>query len=791
MNAKLLVPLTAAAIALLCAPAFAEWSHDPTEGNPVSVVAGSGQDECVSVPDGSGGVFVVWVDDRNGDDDVFAQHLDHDGNPLWTANGVAVCDTIADQNELVATPDGEGGLVVAWTDSRGADTDIYAQRLDSDGVALWVAGGRAVSTAAGDQSMPNVAASVDGGAVLAWLDGRNEPDLSVFAQRLAPIGAFIWSPVGVRLGASNDIARRPGLVWDDSFGVFAAWEDGAITDETLRMQRLDVDGNPLWASEGYAASSHFTVTVRELLKDGDDGVIAVWTSGSLVGGSSIGASRVTGDTLTLWQVTVRSNAVDEYTGSVGAAPGGFGGVIIGWSDTRSGDYDVYAQLLDGGGSKLWLDGGAPLCVRSGNQSGVKLETDGADGAIIVWEDDRFGFMDIYAQRVDSSGAAEWLENGVEVSTAPLHQSAPSVAVSTTGNAVVVWSDERSGDSDIYAQLVERNGFLGDPAPAITDVADFPNDQGGQVVLSWAPSYLDEWPEDTVDYYSVWRRLNDGSRSLGGMPSAAELELGVEEALARHGWEFVLDVEATQLEEYASTVPTYGDSSASGIVYTDLMVWAEDYYLDESWMSGHVTTYSIDNIYPGAPLALTAEELQLDVGLIWSPSRLFDEDLSHYDVHRSDESGFVPNETTLVGTTEDTVYMDIDPGRAVFYYVVTAEDVNGNVGPPSNEAWVETWTGAGELLPVAYALRDARPNPFNPLTTIAFDVPEPGGHVTLEVFDIGGRSVRSLESGFVEPGQRSVVWDGTGGSGRRLPSGVYFCRMKAEGYERTIKLTLLK
>jgi hypothetical protein len=103
-------------------------------------------------------------------------------------------------------------------------------------------------------------------------------------------------------------------------------------------------------------------------------------------------------------------------------------------------------------------------------------------------------------------------------------------------------------------------------------------------------------------------------------------------------------------------------------------------------------------------------------------------------------------------------------------------------------------GGGEpeqVVPERFGLRQNVPNPFNPVTTIGYDVPAGGGRVTIEVFDVNGRLVRTLVDGVVGEGVRSVVWDGRDAEGKEVGSGVYFCRMKAEGLEQTVKMTLLK
>jgi len=93
-------------------------------------------------------------------------------------------------------------------------------------------------------------------------------------------------------------------------------------------------------------------------------------------------------------------------------------------------------------------------------------------------------------------------------------------------------------------------------------------------------------------------------------------------------------------------------------------------------------------------------------------------------------------------------------------------------------------------PLIYALRANVPNPFNPVTQIAFEVPV-AGRVALKVFDVSGRHVRTLVDETKLPSRYVVAWDGTDGSGRRLASGLYFCRMEAGSFRETIRMTLLK
>ncbi len=97
----------------------------------------------------------------------------------------------------------------------------------------------------------------------------------------------------------------------------------------------------------------------------------------------------------------------------------------------------------------------------------------------------------------------------------------------------------------------------------------------------------------------------------------------------------------------------------------------------------------------------------------------------------------------------------------------------------------------EEIPREFGLYQNIPNPFNPTTTVGYDVPAGGGRVRIEVFDVSGRLVTTLVDEVLPEGRRSVAWHGVDERGAELPSGVYFYRMDAGDYVETRKMLLLK
>jgi hypothetical protein len=96
------------------------------------------------------------------------------------------------------------------------------------------------------------------------------------------------------------------------------------------------------------------------------------------------------------------------------------------------------------------------------------------------------------------------------------------------------------------------------------------------------------------------------------------------------------------------------------------------------------------------------------------------------------------------------------------------------------------------IPEAFALHANYPNPFNPETTIEFDVPVGTyNYTSLRIYDVSGKLVKTLIDEPMEPGYHSVIWDGKDDNGKSVNSGVYIYKMMTENYHKTRRCILLK
>jgi hypothetical protein len=108
-----------------------------------------------------------------------------------------------------------------------------------------------------------------------------------------------------------------------------------------------------------------------------------------------------------------------------------------------------------------------------------------------------------------------------------------------------------------------------------------------------------------------------------------------------------------------------------------------------------------------------------------------------------------------------------------------------------DGWFDTVTGVRSPGNAAYVLHKNTPNPFNPTTTIGYEVPPGGGTVRLSVFNVLGRRIATLFDGYRPEGSYEARWDGRNSSGNAVGSGIYFYRLDAPGFTASRKMVLLK
>jgi hypothetical protein len=215
-----------------------------------------------------------------------------------------------------------------------------------------------------------------------------------------------------------------------------------------------------WVENGAAVCA---VTMDQIwpaaAPSGSGGAIITWWD-TRPGGVGLWAQRVTRGGVPLWAadgvpLCIQTGVQSDYR----IISDGAGGAIIAWQAWLVDNMEIYAQRIDSSGTVLWGPNGVAVCTASGDQRDPRLVSDGAGGTIITWYDFRGGIFEIYAQRVNAAGVAQWTANGVDLCTASGPREQPDIASDGAGGAIVTWDDYRNGNWEIYAQRIAPDGSL--------------------------------------------------------------------------------------------------------------------------------------------------------------------------------------------------------------------------------------------------------------------------------------------------------------------------------------------
>jgi hypothetical protein len=426
--------------------------YETSVGSPLLVAA---------VPDGAGGAMVTWLEARSADISVRAQRTDATFARQWGPEGVLVSTIYGSTSGgfllpiLKAVPDGLGGVILVWSDYvKGAAPEIWAQRLDPDGTPHWPSGGVPVGSGAATwpvaaQEHLSVVGDGAGGAYVAWA-GVTGPDTitgaRILVQRLDASGARQWGAAGLEASTFGPDQVDPMLVPDGAGGVLVGWwQFGDAT--SIRAQRIGSDGAVAWNADGVPVPGAGYNPV--MISDGAGGAL-LFTAAFTASGDDILGQRLDGTGAALWGdggVTIcGATGVQEYPI---AAPDGAGGAVVTWWDHRGHAYDTsrapasYAQRVTSDGVAAWAaDGVAVSTISAPRIEGRAILADGLGGAVVAWSDDRDGAsdLDVFSVRLTVDGAAAWPANGLYVSDAPGVQAALSAAPDASGGALIFFVD---------------------------------------------------------------------------------------------------------------------------------------------------------------------------------------------------------------------------------------------------------------------------------------------------------------------------------------------------------------
>jgi hypothetical protein len=530
-----------------------------------------------------------------------------------------------------------------------------------------------------------------------------------------------------------------------------------------------------------------------------------------------------------------------------------GSTYVAWFDTQTGAYQVRLQLLSPDGVELWEHNGIVVSAHPQSSSLVDwdLLADTAGNAVLVFTDTRDGDdLDVFAYRIGSDASFLWGPDGLTLSSNDDYEPSPMVTEASDGDFVFVWPRlPDTGGGSLMMQRVSPAGELrfadgglvvlqpGTEKPAFQQVV--PAEDGNVIVsyvrniasftsprhvraikvstagaLLWGPVAVYDaasvpiahWPQMVADgqggavlcwHASVSNLFNSYVQHL----DEAGVELfphnGVQ--VSTSATMFHLDPSADYDRNTGEIFVVFNERNTS---QSQWGVYAQKFTPAgaRAWGNNGIVLRPVSTInrsfercvaFDGGLMAFWFEELAynndqvLGMRLDGDGNQVWDNPPLVVSSAPSGK-GRLPVAATPAGSVV-LIWEDTRNGTPDVY----GQNVNpdGTIGPQvvANEHQDDP---AGPTLPTAFVAYANAPNPFNPQTTITFDLPR-ASHVTLCVLDVAGRRVRTLVDSDLPAAQHRAIWDGSDDTGRRQPSGVYYYRLVTDDHAATRKMMMVK
>ncbi len=462
-------------LSLCFASSNAQWSSNNTVNNSV-VVMPNNQATPKIISDMDGGVIIVWQDNRANSSssygDIYAQRFDRYGVRQWgdtTGLPIAVKPVLERYYDICT--DGKGGIIILWEDNPTIyNTIVKGQRVTKFGAKLWSDTGYVIAGTVNRQATPRVSYDNNGGCFYSYYSSEvSSSDYDIKVNRLDSLGNNLW-------GSGNYVCQIPGNPSDISvctttdncfFMAWGDWRDGITNEADIYAQKVNSSGSVLWQNNGIpVCTKRFTQQYQKVMADNNGGAFVAWTDRRDSISNDIYVQRIRSNgsfAMVDTAVALSHDNFEQYRSEL--APDMKGGVIVTWFDYRNGpeypfNIDIYAQRIDSAGNIKWTPNGLNVCDAQYSQINPAVMSDGNYGAIFTWDDRRAGISvyDIYAQRVDSSGALMWSADDAPISIASGNQYKPQIAPAQNG-FVICFEDTRNGISnyDVFCQKAMMNG----------------------------------------------------------------------------------------------------------------------------------------------------------------------------------------------------------------------------------------------------------------------------------------------------------------------------------------------
>ena len=573
-------------------------------------------------------------------------------------------------------------------------------------------------------------------------------------------------------GNGNDVLLDIQADSSDGFFVVGYTNSFGAGDSDGWLLHIDSLGDTLW-TRTYGDTAINRLYALELTDDG--GYVLAGSMSYTTPDYNYDAwiVRIAANGDTLWTRTYGGNGHQSVYCIESTGDGGF--IMGGEWHTGDDPQDAWLVRIDSNGDTLWT-----RCYGGDGYDEIRKIRHTSDGGFVMVGYNKPSATerhDTWLVRIDNMGDTLW----TRTFAGPYFDAAWDVACTADGGFIIAGDIDVSGYSNTRGRLIRT-------------------DADGHVL--WENTYHQG---GSATFSAVQPAANGGFIIAG---TSFDYRIG-----SKDGWLVYTDSVGQMIR-----APTYGGSALekfnafqSTIDGGFILVGGSGYYDSTGFNGWLVRTQYVENISPG-PFSLLnppidsimvriEDSIWDTVTFAWTSAIDTDDDSVLYILETSSESGalfpplvytidtstsLIPNFAFLLKSMAlDTFHVNWD---------VSAWDTKGGYARASNGPGTFTFIFeyVGDVeddeqsdIPKTYTLHPAYPNPFNPSTTLRYELPH-AAQVTLTIYDLLGREVATLVDDYIQPGTNEIAWDA--GS---HPSGIYLARFATPGYSKTIKLVLLR
>ncbi len=464
--------------------------------------------------DGSGNPVVAWADNTSEYGKIYVKR--YSGSEWVDVGTKSSADGGISNNSTGAwypclALDSSGNPVVAWSDYLSGNYEIYVKRFDG---SFWVDVGSESSTNggisdnSGNSYSPALFLDSSGNPVVAWYDDTSG-NWEIYIRRF---NGTAWVDVGDNSSTGGGISKnvgeslQPSLALDSSGNPVVAWNDNTSGNYEIYVKRFD---GTAWVDAGVESSNGGGIS------------------------KNAGYSDVSSLTLDV-----------------------FGNPVVAWDDNTSGSWEIYIRRFDG---IDWVD------VGDNSSSGGGISNTGGAGwpslglapsgqPVVAWVGHPFENAEIYVKHFDGS---DWVDVGVGsssgggISNNSGYSASPCLSLGDTGNLVVAWNDNTSGNAEIYCKKFDGSAWV-DVGTGTSSVGGISNneesslapsiamDDSGIPIVAWENYNSSANSEIYVKQFDGinWVDVGVGSSSGGGISNTSGISIQASLALDGLGCPFV-------------------------------------------------------------------------------------------------------------------------------------------------------------------------------------------------------------------------------------------------------------